>query len=86
LAAFNGIRRLTRLPPEENRKIAIGQLQPALTYGPELHHQPTEAGARLAARIARWMVIGYQGSSRWKIGKLAGIDSLEVLTSRERLR
>jgi len=33
-AAFNLIRRLTRLPPEEKRKVVIGQLLPILAYHP----------------------------------------------------
>jgi len=57
-AAFNGIRRLTRLNPEGKRKIVIGQLLPTLTYGSELHTQPSEEAARLAGRMSRWICMG----------------------------
>ena len=54
--AFNGVRLLTRLPPEAKRRVAIGQL--ILTFGSELHHQPMDPGTRLAANIARWVLLG----------------------------
>jgi len=75
-AAFNTIRRLTRLPPEEKRKVVIGQLLPILTYGAELYTTPSEEGSRLAARMARWVVMGYKGSSRRKVEEICGIGQL----------
>jgi len=53
------IRRLTRLPLEEKKKVVIGQLLPMLTYGSELHQYQTEEAARLARRFARWVALGY---------------------------
>jgi len=85
-AVFNIVRRLTRLPPQAKRKVVIGQLLPTLTYGSELHHEPTEETSRLAAKFARWVAMGYQGSSRQKIEDITGIGQLEVLTQRKRLR
>ena len=85
-AAFNMIRRLTRLPPEEKRKIVIGQLLPILTYGSELHQNPTEEAARMARKFARWVAMGYQGSNENKIEDITGIGKLEVLTHRKRVR
>jgi len=41
-AAFNIVRRLSRLPPGEKRKVVIGKLLPILTYGAELHTIPLE--------------------------------------------
>jgi len=84
-AAFNAIRRLTRLPPGEKRKVVIGQLLPILTYGSELHHKPTEEGSGLAARFARWIAMGYQGSSRSKIEDITGIGQLATLTHQRRV-
>ena len=85
-AAFNIVRRLSRLPPEEKRKVVIGKLLPILTYGSELHTTPSEEGSRLAARMSRWVVMGYQGSSRRKVEELTGIGQLEELTHRKRVR
>jgi len=85
-AAFEQVKRLTRLPPEAKRKVAIGQLIPILTYGSELHQQAPEEGSRLLAEIARWVAMVYRGSSREKFSQLTGIEALEVLTRRKRLR
>jgi len=85
-AAFDAIRRLTRLPPQAKRKVAIGQILPMLTYGSELHCQPSEEGSRFAARVGRWVVMGYGGSSRGKISDLSGIDALKEITRRKRIR
>jgi len=85
-AAFNVIRRLTRLPPEEKRKVVIGKLLPILTYGSELHQHPTEEASRLVRRVARWVAMGYQGSNEDKIEDETGIGKLEVLTHRKRVR
>ena len=57
-AAFNIVRRLTRLPPEK-RRVVIGQLLPILTCGAELHNTPSEEGSRLATRLSRWVAMGY---------------------------
>jgi len=79
-AAFNMIRRLTRLPPEEKRKVVVGHLIPILTYGSELHQEPLEEARRTARKFARWVVMGYKGSNENKIENLTGIGRLEYLT------
>jgi len=86
VAAFNGVRRLSRLNPEGKRKIVIGQLLPTLTYGSELHTEPSEEASRLAGRMARWVCMGYQGSNRQKVEEITGISQLEVMTHRKRVR
>jgi len=86
LAAFNAIKGLTKLPPEAKRKVVIGQLLPTFMYGSELHSELTEQGTRLAATMARWLAMGYKGSSRRKIEDITGIEALEVLTRRKRTR
>jgi len=84
-AEFNLIRKLSRLPPEAKRKIVIRQLLPILTYGSELHNTPPEESSRLAAKWARWVAMGYQGSSR-KISDITGMNQFEELTYRKRVR
>jgi len=83
MAAFNVIRRLTRPPSEVNRKVVIGQLIPILTYGSET---PLEESSRLAVRMARWVAMGYQGSSRTKIEDITGTSQLGVLMYGKRVR
>ena len=85
-AAFNIIRRLTRLPPEEKRKVVVGQLIPILTYGSELHQKPPEEARRLGRKLARWVAMGYQGSNENKIKHITGIGKLETLTRTKRVR
>ena len=85
-AAFNIVRRLSRLLPEEKRKVVIGKLLPILTYGAELHTAPSEESSRLAACMARWVVMEYKESSGRKIGELSGIGQLEELLHRKRVR
>jgi len=85
-AAFNMIRRLTRLPPEEKRKIVVGQLIPILIYGSELHQEPPEEAKRLLRKLARWVAMGYQGSNENKIEDITGIGKLESLTHAKRVR
>ena len=85
-AAFNVVRRLTRLPPKEKRKVVVGQLIPILTYGSELHQNPPEEAKRLGRRLARWVELGYQGSNENNIEDITGIGKLEVLTRTKRIR
>jgi len=47
VVAFNLVKRLSCLPPQEKSSIVIGQLLPILTYGSELHNTP--AGGSLEA-------------------------------------
>jgi len=85
-AAFNAIRRLSRLPSEEKRMVVVGQLIPILTYGSHLHQELSEEAKRLARRFARWVAMGYKGSSENKIEDITGIGKLEVLTRIKRVR
>jgi len=85
-AAFNIVRRLSRLPPEEKWKVVIGKLLPILMYGSELHTTPLEEGSRLSARMSKWVVMRYQGSSRGKIEELSGIEPLVKITCKKRIR
>jgi len=85
-AAFNVIRRLTRFPPEEKRKIVVGQLIPILTYGSELHQEPPEEAKRLVRKLARWVAMGYKGSNEDKIEDITGISKLETMTRVKRVR
>jgi len=85
-AAFNEVRRLSRLNPEGKRKIVIGQLLPTLTYGSELHTEPSEEASRLAGRMARWVCMGYKGSNRQKVEEIKRISQLELMTHRKRVR
>jgi len=57
-----------------------------LTYGSELHTDPSEEASRLAGRMARWICMGYKGSSRQKVEEITGIAQLEVMTHRKRVR
>ena len=52
-ATFNMIRRLTRLPPEQKRKIVGGQLIPILIYRSELHQELPEEAKRLLRKLVR---------------------------------
>ena len=80
------IRRLTRLPPEEKRKIVVGQLIPILIYGSKLHQEPLEEAKRLLRKLARWVAMGYKGSNENKIEDITGIGKLESLTHVKRVR
>jgi len=80
------VRRLTQLNPEGKRKIVVGPLLPTLMYGSELHTTPSEEASRLAGRMARWICMGYKGSSRQKIEDIVGITQLEVMTHQKRVR
>ena len=80
-AAFQLIRRLTRLPPREKKKIVVSQLMPILTYGAELHSEPSEKGELIAAEWNRFVTGEWRGSSRERIADIAGI--LEQQGARE---
>ena len=85
-AAFNMIRRLTRLPLGEKRKVVVGQLIPIVTYGSKLHQKPREEAKRLLRRFARWVAMGDKGSSEKKVEDITGIGKLEALTHAKRVR
>jgi len=52
-AAWEVVRRLSKLPASSKRGITTQQLLPILTYGCELHHTPSEQMQRLAYEIYR---------------------------------
>lgn len=66
-AMWELVRRLTRLPSREKRKIIVSQIIPILTYGAELHHTPTESAKRLASECHQWIAGGYRGGSRERL-------------------
>jgi len=65
-AAWEAVRRLSKLPASGKRKVATQQLLPILTYGCELHHEPSEQQKRLAYDIYRWIIGAYPGSRKDK--------------------
>jgi len=62
-AAWEMIRRLSRLPALGQRKIVTQQILPILTYGCELYPEPSEEQRRLAGEIQRWVVGAYRGAT-----------------------
>ena len=60
-AAVQLIRRLTRLPPTEKKKIVASQLIAILTYGAERHSKPIEKGKLLAAEWNRFVTAVGEG-------------------------
>ena len=76
-AGFQLNRTLTRLPPREKKKIVVSQLMAILTYGAELHSEPSEKGKLVAAESNRFITGGWTGSSRARLADIAGIAELE---------
>jgi len=75
-AAWEVVRRLSRLPALGKRKIATQQLLPIITYGCGLYPEPSEQQSRLAAEVQRRVVGAYKGSSTRKVEALTGISDL----------
>ena len=72
-AAFQLVRRLTRLPPRKKKKVVVSQLMAILTYGAEPHSKPSEQGRLLGAEWNRFVTGGWRGSSRERLAGIAGI-------------
>ena len=84
-AAFMLIRRLSRLPRKEKKKIVVSQLLPILTYGAVLYSVPTEKGKAMAAEWNRFITGGWRGSSRQRLADITGIMELEQAMERKRI-
>jgi len=85
-AAWELIRRLSRLPALGKKKIVTQQILPILTYGCELYPEPSEQQCRLAAEIQRWVISAYRGSSRNRVEELTGITEISRLMLCKRIR
>ena len=85
-AAWNMVRRLSKLCPGGKRKIITQQILPILTYGCELHYEPSEQQRRLAAECQRWVVGAYAGSNGVKVEELTGISGLARMMMCKRIR
>ena len=82
-AAFQLIKRLTRLPPREKNKIVVSQLMAILTYGAELHSQPSKSRKLVGAGWNRFITGGWRRSNREHI---AGVAQLEAAMRNKRVR
>ena len=80
------VRRRTRLPPKAKKIIVCGQLIPVLCYGCEAFQKPNEEMIRLARQWARWVVGAWTRSSVGKVESLSGIEDLEELLRKKRIR
>ena len=85
-AAWEVVKRLSKLPASGKRKILTQQLLPILTYGCELYPTPSEQQRRLAYEFYRWTVGAYPGSRADKVQVLVGLDSLETIMRNKRIR
>ena len=85
-AASQQVRRLTRLPPREKKKIVVSQLLPILMYGCELHNTPTARGEGYAAEWNRFITGACTGSSRGRLSEITGIAQLGEATKGKRIR
>ena len=84
-AAFQLVKRLSRLPLREKKKIVLSQILPILTYGCELHHKPTSRDSADAAEYPRWVVGVWRGRRRDRVAGIGGISELEELMQRKRV-
>jgi len=85
-AAWEVVKRLNRLPASGKRRITTQQLLPILTYGCELHHEPSEQQRRLAYEIYRWTIGAYPGSRTDKVQCLVGLPAIEDIMRNKRTR
>jgi len=85
-AAWDIIRRLSRLPALGKRKILTQQLLPILTYGCELYPDPSEQQERLTYEMYRWTVGGYPGSRKDKLQALVGLGGIKEIMQNKRIR
>jgi len=80
------VRRLSKLSPDSKRRVVTQQILPILTYGCELHYEPSEQQKRLAAQCQRWVVGAYTGSRGTKVEELTGISDLARMMMCKRIR
>jgi len=85
-AAWDVVRRLSKLPARGKRAILTQQLLPILTYGCELYPIPSEQQRRLAYEMYRWVVGAYPGSRRDKVQALVGLDEIGGIMRNKRIR
>jgi len=85
-AAWEMMRRLSKLAAVSKRRLITQQILPILTYGCELYFQPSEQQQRLAAECQRWVVGACAGSNRGKVEELTGIGELGRVMLCKRIR
>jgi len=85
-AAWEVVKRLSKLPAKGKRSILTQQLLPILTYGSELYPEPSEQQRRLAYEMYRWVVGAYQGSRADKVHALVGLGDVGVIMANKRIR
>lgn len=84
--AWEHIRRLSRLPPRAKKQIVQGQLLPLLTYGVELHQNPTEPMRQLLREWQRCVVGAWRGSNADRVEELSGILDIDSIIRYQRVR
>jgi len=85
-AAWEVVKRLSKLPAKGKRTILTQQLLPILTYGCELYPDPSEQQRRLAYDMYRWTVGAYPGSRADKVQALVGLQEIGVIMRNKRIR
>jgi len=85
-AAWEVVKRLSKLPAKGKRSILTQQLLPILTYGCELYPEPSEQQRRLANEMYRWVVGAYPGSRADKVQVLVGLSDVGSIMLRKRIR
>ena len=85
-AAWEMVRRLSKLAAVGKRRIITQQILPILTYGCELYFEPSEQQQRLAAECQRWVVGAYTGSNRRKVEELTSIGEVGRVMLCKRIR
>jgi len=85
-AAWEVVKRLSKLPTRGKRAILTQQLLPILTYGCELYPNPSEQQSRLAYEMYRWVVGAYPGSRKDKVQVLVGLDEIGTIMRNKRIR
>lgn len=76
-AAWEQVRRLTRLPMRAKKQIVCRQLYPILYYGCEAFPQATEEMTRMSREWGRWTVGVWRGSANSIIEDLSGVEDLQ---------
>jgi len=85
-AAWEVVRRLSKLPAKGKRTILTQQLLPILTYGCELYPTASEQQRRLANEMYRWTIRAYPGSRADKVQALVGLHDIGVIMNNKRTR
>ena len=85
-AAWEVVKRLSKLPARGKRAILTQQLLLILTYGSELYPNPSEQQVPLAYEMYRWTLGAYPGSRKDKVQALIGLDGLDTIMRNKRIR